>query len=88
MQEPHTVRDAKKKARPLRPKAGTVELSKRNGQMNGELNQLLDALHAMRSGDFSVRISNHNDGIIGKIADAINDIVLVKSTGAHTLVRE
>ena len=37
--------------------------------------ELLDALEAMRLGDFSVRLPKHFAGLAGKIADAFNDIV-------------
>jgi len=40
-----------------------------------ELYTLLEALQAMRDGDFSVRMASYETGIIGKIADAFNDIV-------------
>src|SRR5262249_6115648 len=40
-----------------------------------ELQELLLALRAMRSGDFSVRMGVEHDGLLGKIADTFNDIV-------------
>src|ERR1700691_1167575 len=41
-----------------------------------ELNQheLLNALHAMQAGDFSVRLPGHQTGVAGKICDAFNTI--------------
>src|SRR6266849_8495631 len=36
---------------------------------------LLNALHALRRGDFSVRLTANQDGVSGRIADAFNDIV-------------
>src|SRR5260370_35336666 len=35
---------------------------------------LLHALQAMRVGDFSVRMAGDQDGVLGKIADAFNEI--------------
>jgi methyl-accepting chemotaxis protein len=40
-----------------------------------ELKELLSALQAMRTGDFSVRMRGDRLGLIGKIADTFNDIV-------------
>ena len=40
-------------------------------------NMLLDALSAVRSGDFSVRLPQDWDGLDGKIADAFNEIVTI-----------
>src|SRR6185312_11451566 len=40
-----------------------------------ELQNLLQALRAMRAGDFSVRMTGEEEGILGKIADTFNDIV-------------
>ena len=40
-----------------------------------ELQNLLQALRAMRAGDFSVRMTGEEDGLLGKIADTFNDIV-------------
>ena len=39
------------------------------------LEQLLDALQAVQAGDFSVRLPGNQTGIVGKIADTLNDIV-------------
>ena len=46
-----------------------------SGHGEGELQDLLRALQAMRSGDFSVRMPGDQLGLIGKIADTFNDIV-------------
>ena len=40
-----------------------------------ELHELLHALQAVRTGDFSVRMAGHETGVFGKIADTFNDIV-------------
>ncbi len=41
-----------------------------------QLADLLNALQAMRRGDFSVRLANVHYGVLGKIADTFNDIVV------------
>src|SRR3954447_19900175 len=43
-----------------------------------ELRELLRVLSAVRDGDFSVRVPGHWTGLVGKIADTVNDLV-----GAH-----
>src|SRR5689334_10402859 len=40
-----------------------------------ELRELLTALQAMKIGDFSARLPGDRTGVMGKIADAFNDIV-------------
>ena len=52
-----------------------------------ELQNLLLALRAMRSGDFSVRMGAEQDGILGKIADTFNDIVASNERMAQQLER-
>jgi HAMP domain-containing protein/CheY-like chemotaxis protein/signal transduction histidine kinase len=52
-----------------------------------DLNQpeLLDALHAMLAGDFSVRLPGHQVGVAGKICDAFNTIVAANQRIAQQL---
>ena len=52
-----------------------------------ELQDLLQALRAMRAGDFSVRMAGEQDGLIGKIADTFNDIVAANESMAQQLER-
>src|ERR1700678_2094813 len=52
-----------------------------------DLLELLHALQAMRSGDFSVRMMRDQDGIAGKIADTFNDIVAANQRMAKELER-
>ncbi len=52
-----------------------------------ELQNLLQALRAMRAGDFSVRMAGEQDGLIGKIADTFNDIVSSNERMAQQLER-
>jgi HAMP domain-containing protein/CheY-like chemotaxis protein/signal transduction histidine kinase len=58
-----------------------------NGGSSGELRELLDALQAMRVGDFSVRMANDHVGIMGKVADAFNEIVAANQRMAKQLER-
>jgi HAMP domain-containing protein/CheY-like chemotaxis protein/signal transduction histidine kinase len=49
--------------------------------------ELLQALQAMRSGDFSVRMTGNHLGIDGKIADTFNEIVAANQRMAQQLER-
>jgi HAMP domain-containing protein/CheY-like chemotaxis protein len=51
------------------------------------LQELLHALQAMRSGDFSVRMTGDHLGIEGKIADTFNEIVAANQQMAQQLER-
>src|ERR1700735_4857841 len=48
---------------------------------------LLQALQAMRVGDFSVRMAGDQDGLTGKIADAFNEIAAANQRIAQQLER-
>src|SRR5215471_664396 len=50
-------------------------LAPANGKFAFELKDLLHALQAVRTGDFSVRLPGDHLGIEGKIADTFNEIV-------------
>jgi HAMP domain-containing protein/signal transduction histidine kinase/DNA-binding response OmpR family regulator len=58
-----------------------------NGTAAADLDQqeLLDALNAMRSGDFSVRLPGSRTGVTGKICDAFNSIVAANERIAQQL---
>ena len=47
--------------------------------------ELLDALNAMRSGDFSVRLPGSRTGVAGKVCDAFNSIVAANERMAQQL---
>src|SRR5471030_2067020 len=49
------------------------------------LNDLLEALQAIRGGDFSARLPGNHTGIAGKIADTFNDIVAANERMARQL---
>src|ERR1700676_4388029 len=48
---------------------------------------LLQALQAMRVGDFSVRMAGDQDGVLGKIADTFNEIAAANQRIAQQLER-
>src|SRR6185503_8357317 len=64
----------------------TVAADKGHG-VNGRavLHDLLEALQAMRAGDFTIRMRAGGDGIEGKIADTFNEIVAANQVLAHQL---
>ena len=53
----------------------------------GELRALLQALHAVRDGDFSVRLPGHWTGLHGKIGDTFNEIVMSNARIASEIKR-
>jgi HAMP domain-containing protein/CheY-like chemotaxis protein/signal transduction histidine kinase len=57
-----------------------------NGGQDPE-QELLHALQAMRSGDFSVRMTGDHEGVDGKIADLFNEIVAENERMAQQLER-
>ena len=54
---------------------------------SAELSQLLHVLQAVRDGDFSVRLPGDWDGLEGKIADTVNEIVAANAKMARELER-
>jgi hypothetical protein len=50
-----------------------------------DLRELLAALHAMKAGDFSVRLSGSHTGVAGKICDTFNTIVSANERIAQQL---
>jgi HAMP domain-containing protein/CheY-like chemotaxis protein/signal transduction histidine kinase len=71
------------------PSAAPAEMpdSRVNGGASPELLDLLNALQSMRVGDFSVRMSGSQVGLLGKIADTFNEIVAANERMAHQLER-
>src|SRR5689334_5544980 len=49
------------------------------------MQNLLDALQAVRVGDFSVRLPGNQTGLAGKVADTFNEIVAANERMAHQL---
>jgi HAMP domain-containing protein/CheY-like chemotaxis protein/signal transduction histidine kinase len=70
--------------------SSTQRRSKAKPYANGTADpsqELLHALQAMRSGDFSVRMTGNHLGIEGKIADTFNEIVAANERMAQQLER-
>ncbi|HEV3262392.1 MAG TPA: HAMP domain-containing protein, partial [Gemmataceae bacterium] len=55
--------------------------------VEARLRLLLDALRAVKQGNFSVRLPDARDGILGEIAQAFNDVVGVNESMANEVVR-
>ena len=68
------------------PHSAEHPVSATNGSTPFEY-ELLAALQAMRAGDFSVRITGDQTGIVGKIADTFNEIVAANQRMAQQLER-
>src|SRR5215472_17345415 len=62
-------------------------LAPANGKSAFEFKDLLHALQAVRTGDFSVRLPGDHLGIEGKIADTFNEIVSANERMAKQLER-
>ncbi len=77
-----TANGAVSKKRPRQPDESGPNVSSPT-----ELQELLQALRAMRSGDFSVRMGVEHEGLLGKIADTFNDIVASNERMAQQLER-
>ena len=80
------------KARVVKARKALTASLPGKGAANGhalapELNQheLLNALHAMQGGDFSVRLPGHQTGVAGKICDAFNTIIAANQRIAQQL---
>ncbi|MBV9053542.1 MAG: HAMP domain-containing protein, partial [Hyphomicrobiales bacterium] len=66
---------------------GSTEPSGHEGASPSELIELLHGLEAMRIGDFSARMTRGGAGLLGKIADAFNEIVATNQRMARELDR-
>ncbi|HEY3778683.1 MAG TPA: HAMP domain-containing protein [Rhizomicrobium sp.] len=74
-----------RKRGPVPPPAPEAsEAQKLNGHA-AELHNLLHALQAVKTGDFSVRLAGHETGLFGKIADTFNEIVASNQRMAQQL---
>ncbi|HWP46181.1 MAG TPA: methyl-accepting chemotaxis protein [Candidatus Limnocylindrales bacterium] len=51
------------------------------------LRSLLDALRAVKQGDFSVRLEVEKDGLMGEIAEAFNEVISLNENMANEIVR-
>jgi HAMP domain-containing protein/CheY-like chemotaxis protein/signal transduction histidine kinase len=79
------VGELKPNGSPAAPGPATGEVV--NGGSSGEIHELLQALQAVRVGDFSVRMAGNQVGLIGKIADTFNEIVAANQRMAQQLER-
>src|SRR5260221_3244694 len=85
--EPRTVESKTNGPSAIDPSAEVSESgsdSHRSDPASFEYN-LLRALHAMRVGDFSVRMAGDEDGLPGKIADTFNEIAAANQRIAEQL---
>ncbi len=64
-----------------------ISATKATDHVSPVLAELLTALQAMRSGDFSIRMPGDGVGIEGKIADTFNDIIAANQRMATELER-
>jgi len=58
-----------------------------NGENQLELKRLLGALTAFKRGDFSVRLPEDWTGLVGKVADAFNDVIAINQRMSRELER-
>src|SRR5262245_51015150 len=65
----------------------TQEPGRAGDGSSAELHDLLNALQAMRVGDFSARLPASQVGLMGKIADTFNEIVAANERMARQLER-
>ncbi len=65
--------------------ASVVEAQVLDGDSRKVLGELLQALQAMRAGDFSIRMPAIGAGLEGRIADTFNDIVAANQQVANQL---
>src|SRR6516164_845287 len=80
-----TVGDPKTNGTPPGSPASDVAAERLNGGSAADLYDLLNALQAMRVGDFSVRMAGSQVGLLGKIADTFNEIVAANERMAQQL---
>src|SRR5579864_1608092 len=68
-------------------KSGSAKARRTNGTSGGglELPVLLQALQAVRNGDFSARLPTDLEGLSGKVADTFNEIVIANERMAQQL---
>ncbi|HVT52760.1 MAG TPA: HAMP domain-containing protein [Dongiaceae bacterium] len=84
--KPRSAKSGSVKVRPNGAKAnGHLEANGQPAAQDPFLSPLLEALQAMRMGDFSVRLPKDQIGITGKIADLFNEIVAANERMAQQL---
>ncbi|HEV7715038.1 MAG TPA: methyl-accepting chemotaxis protein, partial [Steroidobacteraceae bacterium] len=58
-----------------------------SGETDVNMRKLLRALQAVRDGDFSVRLPSDQTGLVGKVADTFNEIVIANQRMSRELER-
>ena len=58
-----------------------------SGTTRGEIDQLVEVLKAVQSGDFSVRYNSSKSGILSEAADILNEIILLNEQMSSELLR-
>src|ERR1700719_3107353 len=86
MPNPETIGENKLNGPPTAALPGAASGEGLNGG-SSEMHELLQALQAVRVGDFSVRMAANQVGIIGKVADTFNEIVAANQRMAQQLER-
>ena len=74
----------------LNPSSEALQLASdpaMSGRRGEQMSRLIAALHAARAGDFTVRLPSDWDGLVGKAADAFNDIVSMNERLAEQVER-
>jgi HAMP domain-containing protein len=79
------TRNAKTRNALAKSRAGKVAANGHGTPLELNQHELLNALHAMQAGDFSVRLPGHQTGVAGKICDAFNTIVAANQRIAQQL---
>jgi HAMP domain-containing protein/CheY-like chemotaxis protein len=69
------------------PLPGTTARANGGAKTPTGLVELLQAFQRVKAGDFAVRLTGEHDGVMGKIADAFNDIVATNQRMAQELER-
>ena len=59
----------------------------RGADGDGQLRLLLEALRAVKQGDFSVRLPTGKNGVMGEIAEVFNDVVGLNESMTNEIVR-
>jgi hypothetical protein len=79
------TRNAKSRNAQAKSRAGKLVANGHAIEPGLNQHELLNALHAMQAGDFSVRLPGHQTGVAGKICDAFNTIVAANQRIAQQL---
>jgi HAMP domain-containing protein/CheY-like chemotaxis protein/signal transduction histidine kinase len=79
------ARNARARNAPAKVRAGKLVTNGHATESGLNQHELLNALHAMQAGDFSVRLPGHQTGVAGKICDAFNTIVAANQRIAQQL---